>query len=236
MSVPTEQAPLWAAMPGWGISANLMPREVIDSRHVRVIRRRILIALAAAAVLCVMGYAYALIASQQASSALASEQAQTAKLRVSEKAYSGVTKVQGSVAQVKGQLSGLMTDDVHCAALIDQMRTQLPPGMTIGQLTVTVDTAKTGAAASSSSGSSGGGASLDASDRKHIGTVEVSGTGQVLSDVSTYVDQLRRIPGVVEPYPLTNKAVTPGTQYSLQITLTDELLTHKYDASKNGGN
>lgn len=229
----TLPGPLWSAMPGWGISADLIPPEVIASRQLRVIRRRGVSALIGIVLLCALVYGFAVIQSHRAANSLAAEQTKTTQLQAAQSKYAEVTKIQGSVADVKRQLSVLMADDVAYAGLIEQLRAGLPPGMTIGELTVTVDTGKTSSSASSGSA---GAATLDASGRKHIGTITISGTGQALSDTSSYVDQLRKIRGVVEPYPLTNKAKPPGTEYSLQLTLTDELLTHKYDAGKSGGN
>lgn len=231
MSVVTEHDTLWSAMPGWGISANLMPPEVIEERYLRVVRRRILIGLVATVALCALGYGYALIASQQSSSSLDTAQAQTAKLQVTQKTYANVTQIQGTVSEVQKQVSGLMSNDVDYAGLIGQVRQQLPAGMVIGQLTVNVDTAK-----AATGNTVTGAAILDSSGRPHIGTITIAGTGRAISDVSTYVDQLRKIGGAVEPYPLTNKTGPGGTEYSIQVTLTDQVLTHKYDAEKNGGN
>ena len=235
MSTTTQEAgTLWSAMPGWGISADLMPPEVFEERQMKVLRRRIIFAVAAVALLCALGYVYAAVQRHESSNGLASEQARTSQLRTTETKYANVTRIQGSVAEAKREIAGLMSQDVDLAALIDQLRIQLPTGMTIGQLEITMDSTKDSAAAAASAGT--GAVDLDASGRRHIGIVKVAGTARTLADVAAYLDRLKGLRGVVEPYPLTNKAVTPGTQYSLQITLNDELLTHKYDAGKNGGN
>jgi hypothetical protein len=235
MSVATQQAvTLWSAMPGWGISADLMPPEVYDERQMKVLRRRIILAVAAVALLCVLGYGYAAVQRHEASNGLANEQVRTSQLQARERQYANVTRIQGSLAEVKREISGLMSQDVDLAALIDQLRIQLPAGMSIGQLEIAMDSTKGSAAAAAASGT--GGVDLDASGRRHIGTVKVAGTARTLADVASYLDRLKGLRGVVEPYPLTNKASGQGIQYSLQVVLTDELLTHKFDANKNGGN
>jgi hypothetical protein len=234
MSTTTQEAgTLWSAMPGWGISADLMPPEVFEERQMKVLRRRIIFAVAAVALLCALGYVYAALQRHEASNRLADVQAQTSQLQAKQSKYANVTRIQGSVAETKRQISGLMSQDVDLAGLVDQLRIQLPAGMTIGQLAVIVDSIKSSTAVSSATS---GAAGLDASGRRHIGTVTVSGTGRTLADVATYLDRLKKLRGVVEPYPLTNKANGQGVQYSLQVVLTDDLLTHRFDADKNGGN
>jgi Tfp pilus assembly protein PilN len=235
MSTTTQEVgTLWSAMPGWGISADLMPPEVLGERQIKVLRRRILFAVAVVALLCVLGYVYAAVQRHEASNRLADVEAQTSQLQAKQSKYANVTRIQGSVAEAKREIAGLMSQDVDLAALIDQLRVQLPTGMTIGQLEITMDSTKDSVAAAASAGT--GAVDLDASGRRHIGIVKVAGTARTLSDVAAYLDRLKGLRGVVEPYPLTSKASGQGIQYSLQVVLTDELLTHKFDASKSGGN
>jgi hypothetical protein len=236
MSTTTQEAgTLWSAMPGWGISADLMPPEVFEERQMKVLRRRIIFAVAAVALLCALGYVYAALQRHEASNGLASEQVRTSQLRATESKYANVTRIQGSVAETKREIAGLMSQDVDLAALIDQLRIQLPAGMTIGELDITMDSTKDSSAAAAASAGTGA-VDLDASGRRHIGIVKVAGTARTLADVAAYLDRLKGLRGVVEPYPLTNKASGQGIQYSLQVVLTDELLSHKFDAKKSGGN
>lgn len=218
---------LWNTMPGWGIVANLTPPELLAARKLRVIRKLLAVGLVLMLVIGAAGYTYAAIQRSAASGDLASEQARTAALQVQQRKYSGVVQIQGTITQVQSELAGLLKNDVDFEALLGQIRSRLPAGMTVGQLSVVLDN---GAVSSAT----GGGAALDASGLTHIGTVTLSGTGTRLSDVSTYVDKLKTITGVVEPYPASNQSADAGVQYSVQLTLTDELLTHAHDLNKIG--
>jgi hypothetical protein len=219
------------SMPGWGIVADLTPPELIASRRMRVIRRLMIIGVATVLLLCAGGYALAILRHNDAESELASQQDRTTTLIAKQRRYSGVTVVRGSIAEVQDQLAGLMAGDVNVGALVGAVVTALPQDMTIDQLSVDI---VTGTSSGSGSTNSGGVGSLDLSHAAHIGTVSMSGTGSRLTDLATYVNTLRTIPGVFEPYPQSNQTTEKGTTYSLQLTLTDALLTHRFDV-KGGG-
>ena len=40
--------------------------------------------------------------------------------------------------------------------------------------------------------------------------------------------------GIFDPFPLTNQSTAAGTSYTLQLTLTDSLLTHRHDTNPGG--
>jgi hypothetical protein len=126
-----------------------------------------------------------------------------------------------------------MAADVDVSALLGAVVAALPKEMTIDQLAVTVSAASSRGDLASKGKSSGVGG-LDLSDAVHIGTVTVSGTGSTLTDLAGYVDALRATKGIFEPYPLSNQTTEVGTSYSLQLTLTDALLTHRYELPEGG--
>ena len=49
----------WSSMPGWGIVADLTPPELIASRHLKVLRKWIVLGLVVLVVACVAGYVLA---------------------------------------------------------------------------------------------------------------------------------------------------------------------------------
>jgi hypothetical protein len=58
-----------------------------------------------------------------------------------------------------------------------------------------------------------------------------------VSDVSTLVDRLSALRGFIDPYPTSNTTNDKGTQYTIQFSIDDRLLSHRYDVtSKTGGN
>jgi hypothetical protein len=153
-------------------------------------------------------------------------------LQVDASKYSGITRLQGSVTDIQAQIAKLMASDVDLVTLMARIRAALPPTMTIKQETVTISLA--GAASSGATGSKSG-TGLDTTGQTRIGDVTISGAGQTLDDLSVYVDKLATIPGVVDVVPTSNVANANAVQYSLTFGVTDKLLSHRFDVSKNGG-
>jgi hypothetical protein len=213
-------------MPGWGIVADLTPPELIAKRRLTVVRRLVVAGVITMLLLCGAGFGYATWQHGKAEDGLAAEQLRTTTLLSEQRKYSSVTVVRGAIGQVQDQLAGLMSGDVDTAALVHSIVDALPATMTIDQMTVTISVAGT---SGDRSGTTGGIGSLDLTGATHIGTVALSGTGAELTDLAGYVRALQDAKGVFEPYPLSNQATDTGTTYSLQLTLTDALLTHRYE-------
>ena len=219
----------WSAMPGWGIAADLTPPELINSRHVKVLRKWIVTGLVALLVVCTAGYVLAAQKRSSASTVLSDVQIRTAQLQADQRKYAGITKLQGSVTDIQTKISKLMSGDVDVVKLMSQIRTSLPATMTIEQESVTMYVA--GATAAGTSKTSG----LDTSGHKLIGSVTLAGDARTLDDLSAYADKLQAIPGIVNLLPISNTADKTGVHYSLSFGLTDVLLSHRFDVSKNGG-
>jgi hypothetical protein len=219
---------IWNSMPGWGIVADLTPPELIAARKLKLFRKLFLAGFTLLLVLVVGCYALAVMAHGSAASDLASEQTRTSQLTAQQRQYQGAVQVQGSIDQVQTQLAGLLTNDVDTATLIGQLRTKLPAAMTLNQLTITINSGATAGAQST------GAAALDASGSTHIGSVTIAGSAKKISDVSAYVDALGTVAGVVSPYPASSTSSGHVVSWTVQLTLTAQLLTHRYDAKKNG--
>jgi type IV pilus assembly protein PilN len=224
---------LWSTMPGWGVVANLIPPEVLQARRVRAVRKLVAYALCVLVLLAGVGYGFAWYRSQQAADALAAEQSRTSQLLIQQKRYADVTLLQGSVAEVRTELSQLLASDVDVSALMTSVINQLPAGATVSQLAVTLST-PTGKQTSASLNTGSG--ALDTSGHAHIGLIAVTGQARRVSDVSTLVDRLSVMPGFLDPYPTSNTTNDKGTLFTVQFSVNDKLLSHRYDTtSKTGG-
>jgi hypothetical protein len=227
---PPPGSQLWSSMPGWGIAADLTPRELIEERHLRVLRKLIAAGLALVVVLCTGGY---VLAVKKYSSATGTRDAITTRSQqlqqqLHSKSFRNVVRVQGTLTKVQSQVSALMKDDVDLPALLTKLRTALPASMAINSLSVTLTPG--GAAAVSAAGTG-----LDTSGQVAIGTVTVSGSGRTLDDLPTYVDRLAKVGGVVNLVPTSNQTGKGGAQFSLSFTVTDKLYSHRYDVANTGG-
>ena len=86
---------------------------------------------------CAGGYYLAARENASATSALASVQDRTAQLQGVGRGYADVVSIQGSVRQVRAQIAQLMSGDVDLAALMGELRSNLPATMTITEETIT---------------------------------------------------------------------------------------------------
>ncbi|MCU1659194.1 MAG: Fimbrial assembly family protein [Pseudonocardiales bacterium] len=217
---------LWNTMPGWGIVADLTPPELVAIRRLRVLRKLIVVGLAAVVVLCAGGYVLAMTKHSAAASAVGDANARTTQLQAEANKYSRVTRIQGSITQIQGKVATLMKTDVNLPELLGKIRADLPGSMAISQLTLTLTKVP---------GSNAAGSVLDTSGHIKIGSVTMSGSGRTLDDLPAYVDHLNQIPGLSNVVPGSNTAGARSTQFSLTFDLTDQLYSHRYDVSTAGG-
>jgi hypothetical protein len=224
-TLAAEQPAVLGVLPGWGIAADLIPPELINARRLKVIRRLLAAGVGALLVICAGGYYLAAQENASASSALASVQDRTAQLEGVGRGYADLVTIQGSIRQVRAQIAQLMTGDVDLAALMGELRSNLPATMTITDEAVTVSVAGV-AGADSSTAASG----LDTSGLPRIGTVTITGTGQSVDDLPDYIDRLNSVTGLVDVLPVANTLADPsGTDFTVTMGLTSALLSHRFD-------
>ncbi len=214
---------LWVVAAGWGIAADLTPPEVVAARRLRRLRRRIAVALSALAVLVVAGYGIAVVQNSTAHAAAAAEHGLTAPLQARQRAYGDVTQTQSRLTLSRTQMATLMAADVDVSSFVTKVNGSLPARMSISTLAVNLLQATVAAPVATGTGG------LDTSGRASIGTVLVSGTATTFTDVARYVDALAATPGVANVVPTSAQADTSGVQYSLTFTLTDTLLSKRFD-------
>ena len=214
---------LWVMAAGWGIAADLIPPEVVAARRLKVLRRRIAIALTVLAVLVAVGYGLAVMENFTARDRTAAEQARTVPLQAEQRRYGDVTQTQAKLTLSRTQVAGLMASDVDVSAFLTRLDTPLPATMSITTLTVNLLQATVAAPAAAGAGG------LDTSGRAPIGSVVVGGTATTFDDVAHYVDALAATPGVANVVPTSSQADETGVQYSLTFSLTDTLLSKRFD-------
>lgn len=217
---------LWVMAAGWGIAADLTPPEVIAARQLKALRRRIAIALAALIVLLAAGYGLAMMGNSSARGSALAEQALTVPLTAEVKTYGDVTETQAKLTLSRTEVASLMAADVDVSTFLTKLVTPLPAKMSITTLTVNLLQATVAAPAAAGAGG------LDTSGRAPIGSVVVGGTATSFDDVARYVEALASTPGVVNVVPTSSQADETGVQYSLTFSLTDQLLSRRFDLTK----
>jgi hypothetical protein len=228
VAAPTELRTLWTTMPGWCTAADLTPPELINSRRLTVLRKQMVVGVVVLLGICAGGYYLASRDNGAAADQLVAAQNRTLQLQQAGRSYAGVVQIQGSVTLVQTQIATVMGGDVDLVALMGQLESNLPKTMTIGQESIVISPAGVAAGAGSAAG-----AGLDTSGLPRIGSITLSGTGKTLDDLSDYVDRLHTIPGLVDVVPISNTKSTggAGTQYNVQIGLTNALLSHRFDVA-----
>ena len=205
MTITDERPALWSALPGWGIAADLIPRELVNARYLKALRKKMAAGIALLLALCVGGYYLAAQVNTSASSELAAAQEVTAQLQAVGRGFADVVSIQGSASQVQTQIAQLMGADVDLSALMGELRNNLPTTMTIGQESITISTA--GVAANSAADGS-----FDTSGLPRIGTMTMNATGKTLVDAADYVDRLRAVTGLVDVLSIANNSATDGVR------------------------
>jgi hypothetical protein len=123
-----------------------------------------------------------------------------------------------------------MGNDVNFPELVAAIRGGLPAGMTIGvmNLNLTVVNSQQNQWRSGQHLAAGY-VRAQAHRDDHV-----DGNRQAPRRCLNVRRQARDDQGRVDPYPLSNQTEATGVKYSVQLTLTDELLTHRFDVSKKG--
>lgn len=216
-----------ATAPGRDMYADLTPPELLNARRLHGLRRTLLLGLTVVVALVALAFAGAVWRSHQAGAGLAQQQARTATLRAEQQRYGEVTAIQGSTRLVRSQLAGLVAGDVDIATLLGSVRAALPASMVLGEVGVTLtDPAATTAAARSS-----GTGSLDTSGAAVVGSITVSGTSTKLVDLAAYVRTLQATKGVVDVVPVTNQLADSSFTYSVTMSVTERVLSHRFDVA-----
>ena len=219
----------WSAMPGWGVVADLTPPELIEMRRLKVLRKVIGAALVVVVALFVGGFVFAMFRESGAEDKLASTRAEGTSLARATGRYSAVTELQQTTQSIDAQVMQLMTTEVDVSGFIGKVRSSAPNTVSITSLNVSL-TGQNAAGAPTPSSTPG------STDAAVIGTVTLSGTARRMADLATYIEALQKTRGITNVLPASNTASTGGTaSWSVTLSLTDKLHTHKYDVTASTG-
>ena len=141
MTLTAERPALWSAMPGWGIAADLTPRELRNARQLKVLRKAMAAGIALLLLACAGGYYLAAQENFSASADLATVTDRTVELQAAGTDFADVIAIQRSIVQAQNQISQVMGADVDLFGLMGQLQSNLPAGMTIGDVSIAISTA-----------------------------------------------------------------------------------------------
>lgn len=228
----TMQLPVtaWQTRPGWGIAVDLTPREVLQSRQVRVHKRLIGLSLGLVLILCA-GVALLVLADRaSAQRSYDQEQARTAQLAAAADPYAVITTMQTVTARVRTDLASVMGQDVDIVNLMAFLKAARPEGLNVTDQAVLLSppVAPTPVAPADGTAPGAAPAPVDAAPQT-IGSVTIAGTGPSISAINPFVSRLNRIRGVIDVVPTSVTQTETGMSYTISMNITDELYTGRYD-------
>jgi len=209
----------WETRPGWGISVDLTPPEILGARQARAIKRLIALGLVLVAVVCAGVMLKALDDRSAARDSYDAEQIRTAQLQAGAGTYTEVTMLSDVANQIAAEIALLMKDDVDFVQLMSLIRDSLPPHVTITNEAVQLAPLAVAA----------GSPTEDATGPRVIGSIVLAGNGRLISDLAPFVAALNHLRGVLDVVPTSTAHTEDGMDFTLTMNITDELYTHLYD-------
>jgi hypothetical protein len=211
------------------IGANLLPREIVDGRRARSVRRMALSVLAL--VLVGMGgfYALTLLQTGAASTDLTRAEDEALTLTRQQKSFAGVVSTQRDSKLIEQQLATLIADDVRWSTLLASLRAAAPDGVKIGNVAASLDAERTGGQSARAETRL-----PSTSDSAVIGGVDISGVGKTKPQIAAYVDALAKVDGVADPYLGTATKTGSGFVYSIHLDITEAAIDGRYTTPTGG--
>ena len=215
------------------IRANLLPDEVIASRRLAGLKKRIGLGLVALVGVLILAYGFSWWQTSNARGDLSSVQRQTTQLQSKQQAFTPLLTTQQQVQTIQTALRQLMVGDVQWTQLLHALDSAaVPLHVTIGSVQATMTA---GAASANGPGQVGTGVLNQTGDRT-VGSLALTGTAPDQRAVAGFVDNLAQLPGLAAPFPANVGTQGSGVvQYSINVLITTKALGGRYAGTTPGG-
>ena len=217
------------------IRANLLPDELIATRRVSVLKRRIAIGLAGLLVLLILGYGVSWWQTSSSHDGLAAAQRDTTALLNKQNSYTPLVDAQNQSATIQTALRKLMVGDLSWTDMIAVLAKSAGGGVLISQISGQL----TAGAAAGAAPTSGGFGVLNETGKQAVGSITLTGTAPDKNAVAAFVDKLSVVPGLAAPFPASVSAVNDNgvgsVQYSVSVLITSDALGGRYSQPATGG-
>lgn len=216
----------WATVP----RVNLLPREIVDTRRFRVVKRVLIGAVLFVGVLCGLLTFWEQSKVTEARDELELTQKQGAALKLEQSSYAKVPKVQSELDAALAARERALGTDVLWFTFLTDLAVNTPPGTVLQSVTISMD----GTTAVSATGA-------DPVTPPGLGTVKVSGEASRFTDVASWLTATGEVSGLSGSQ-LQSAARTEGQMsagagdritYSGTAVITPGALSHRYD--RKGG-
>jgi len=166
---------------------NLMPPEVVEGRHLVIVKRRLLWSIIALLVICVLAFAGAFVLRAAADQRYNDALAQSDTLMAQKKQFSPVIQVQTDITNTTNARSFALATEVNWTNYAYSIQAALPKGVTIQSLTVV--------------GIDPGSPLAEGADpltRPGVAVISFSALSETLPDASAWIEALSAIPGLAD--------------------------------------
>ena len=212
------------------IRASLLPSEITDKRRLAVLKRRLVVGLAALVALLVLWYGYGMFQTSQAKSDLSSAQHRSDSLRAQQAQFGPLVTAQAQSAAINSQLTKLMVGDVRWKEMLATLRANATGGIGISSVSATM-----GVVGSSSGASSTGGLSvLNQTGKQQVGTLTITGTAPDKNSVAAFIDRLSKLKGLAAPFPANVAGDKGAVTFTASVIITSDALGGRYATSQGG--
>jgi hypothetical protein len=208
------------------IAADLLPLEITEAWRGRIVRRIVLIAVAAFAVLLGGWYATAHYQAAEVETGLVQAEDDVRRLAHQQKAFDELVRTQNESKVIGEQLTSLLAQDLQWSTLLSSLQKAAPAGVSVTGITGSLN--PPGGADSTPELSKG-------SKEKLIGTLTVTGTGSGKQAVAQYADVLAGVPGVAQPLLTDAVEQDEKVMFTIRLDITESALGGRYTKTTEAG-
>ncbi|MEO6886203.1 MAG: hypothetical protein ABI232_07960 [Jatrophihabitantaceae bacterium] len=205
------------------VFANLLPDEVVASRRLGELKRRVVIGLVVLLILLIGWYALSMWGTSNAKDDLTSAQQQTTTLQAQQRTFGPLVSAQAQSVQISSALTKLMAGDVQWTEMLTTLRASAK-----GAITLTSITGSMTAGAASTGASAGGLGVLNQTGKQQVGTLTLTGTAPDNNTVAAYVDTLAKVKGLAAPFPASVTGTGGKLTFSVSVIITSDALGGRY--------
>ncbi|WP_448060700.1 PilN domain-containing protein [Cellulomonas hominis] len=226
MTLTRQEAPLVSVSGVWP-QVNLLPPEVRARRRLKRTKQLLLLGVAVAVLVAILGYVGALTVRNGAEDDLAQVEDENFSLLAEQATYSEVPDVLGRIDDAETDRAVGMSTEILWKDYLDALRAVTPAEVSYDSMTVTAATPMQGAPAAT-----------DVLAGPSIGQIAFTARSLSLPDTASWLDAIRAVPGLADPWfataTVTDEEGVVYFQISATVQLTDVALANRYTLEGNG--
>ena len=203
---------------------DLLPPEVRQGRKLGQTKRLLVLGVLVVLLIGALGWVYSFKTLKDAQQELADAQARTEQLTAEQATYAEVPQIQSELARTQNALQLGTSTEILWKPYLEALRAVTPAGVSYDtmQVTLTTDPSQS--------------VSTDPLQAPSIGRIQITGRATTLPDLSAWMDAVRTIPGLADPW-FTQAAITDDNgnvyyQITGSVQIADTALAHRFASAE----